>query len=104
MSVTGKILNADQINKRIQLSWSRKKKIPRAGRKGEARYHSVYFHGFVNEPNYANPWNMEGSESSRGSGVLIEGNKIMTHAHVVSNQTDLQVRVNGAPDKYEASV
>ena len=57
-----------------------------------------------NEPDYANPWNMKGPESFSGSGVVIEGNKILTNAHVVSNQTYLQVRVNGEPDKFEASV
>ena len=56
------------------------------------------------EPYYAEPWSMNVIESSSGSGCVIEGNRILTNAHVVSDQTFLQVRLNGKPEKYPAKV
>eukprot|EP01063_Lacrimia_lanifica_P014595 TRINITY_DN21157_c0_g1_i1.p1 TRINITY_DN21157_c0_g1~~TRINITY_DN21157_c0_g1_i1.p1 ORF type:complete len:601 (+),score=171.10 TRINITY_DN21157_c0_g1_i1:38-1840(+) len=61
------------------------------------------------EPDYANPWQREGVESCTGSGVvLMVGSKqmILTAAHVVANQTFVQVQRSGvaSPDKYIAQV
>lgn len=55
-------------------------------------------------PDYAAPWNKEGPQSFSGSGVVIEGNRILTNAHVVSYQTYLQVRSHGKARKYDAFV
>ncbi|WP_020558866.1 S1C family serine protease [Thiofilum flexile] len=49
------------------------------------------------------PWN-SGSESRIGSGFLIEGNRIITNAHVVANGTFIEVQRDGAPERYEAEV
>jgi S1-C subfamily serine protease len=57
-----------------------------------------------NEPNYANPWNMDGPESGGGSGAVITGKRILTNAHVVSDQTYLQIRLHGEAKKYDAYV
>lgn len=57
-----------------------------------------------NTPNYINPWSMQGPRRSTGSGALISGNRILTNAHVVRNQTFLQVRKFGSPKKYKAHV
>ncbi len=57
-----------------------------------------------NYPDYYNPWSMEGPRASSGSGCIIEKNLILTNAHVVSNQTFLQVRKYGDTQRYRAKV
>jgi S1-C subfamily serine protease len=57
-----------------------------------------------NNPDYDQPWQMTGERSSSGSGCIISGNRILTSAHVVSNQTFIQVRRFGETDKYIARV
>lgn len=49
------------------------------------------------------PWN-SGSESRIGSGFIIEGNRIVTNAHVVANGTFIEVQRDGDPERYEAEV
>ncbi|MEK7434257.1 MAG: trypsin-like peptidase domain-containing protein [Cyanobacteriota bacterium] len=57
-----------------------------------------------NSPNYYTPWKMKNTTSSTGSGVVIEGNRILTCAHVITEQTFLQVQKNSDPKKYIAKV
>jgi S1-C subfamily serine protease len=57
-----------------------------------------------NEPDYDNPWNMSGPEAFSGSGCVIEGNRILTNAHVVSNRTYIMVRLHGQSQKHPAKV
>jgi S1-C subfamily serine protease len=57
-----------------------------------------------NSPDYYNPWSMQGPRASSGSGCIIENNLILTNAHVVSNQTFLQVRKYGDTERYRAEV
>jgi S1-C subfamily serine protease len=47
---------------------------------------------------------MLAQDSFTGSGCIIAGNRILTNAHVVSNQTFIQVRRAGMADKYVADV
>ncbi|MCK5115266.1 MAG: trypsin-like peptidase domain-containing protein [Candidatus Aegiribacteria sp.] len=53
---------------------------------------------------YYIPWSTDALTESYGSGCVIEGNMILTNAHVVSNETYLQVRKEGDPRKYQAFV
>ena len=53
---------------------------------------------------YYIPWSTEALRETSGSGCVVEGNMILTNAHVVSNETYLQVRKEGDPRKYQASV
>jgi len=55
-------------------------------------------------PNYHNPWNTETPKLISGSGCIIKGNRILTNAHVVSDQTFIQVRKYGQSEKYKAKV
>ena len=54
-------------------------------------------------PSYDTPWNSS-VQSASGSGVVIEGNRILTNAHVVANTTFLEVKRNGDTKKYRAKV
>ncbi|SHO81129.1 serine protease; identified by sequence similarity; putative; ORF located using Blastx/Glimmer [hydrothermal vent metagenome] len=54
-------------------------------------------------PSYDTPWNSS-IQSASGSGVVIEGNRILTNAHVVANSTFLEVKRNGDTKRYRAKV
>jgi S1-C subfamily serine protease len=70
----------------------------------DVRRSMVKIYCVQNEPDYDNPWNMKGPETFSGSGCIIEGNRILTNAHVVSNPTFIQVRRNGQSQKHEAKI
>jgi len=54
-------------------------------------------------PNYLEPWSSSVRRSS-GSGAIISGNRILTNAHVVANQTFLEVQRYGERKRYIAKV
>jgi len=54
--------------------------------------------------NYARPWEMDPQEDGTGSGCILEGNRILTNAHVVSDHTFVQVQRSDLPDKRVAHV
>ena len=56
------------------------------------------------EPDYFSPWDTYFPGHSTGSGFVIEGERILTNAHVVSDQTFLQVRLNGRDEKHAARI
>src|SRR5260370_30527 len=55
-------------------------------------------------PDYRAPWNAGGLQRGIGAGFVIDGNRIMTNAHVVSNSRYLTVERDGDPNKYPAKV
>ncbi|EDZ62767.1 periplasmic serine protease [Sulfurimonas gotlandica GD1] len=54
-------------------------------------------------PNYMTPWNSN-INRSHGSGSIIEGNRILTNAHIVANETFIEVKRYGSSKRYEAKV
>ncbi len=56
------------------------------------------------QPDYARPWQKRPSRSSSGTGVVIEGNRILTAAHVVDHGTFIQVKKSNDAKKYIATV
>ncbi len=54
--------------------------------------------------NFYLPWSTDAPMESSGSGCVVRGNLILTNAHVVTDQTYLQVRKEGDPRKYQAFV
>jgi len=55
-------------------------------------------------PDYETPWNSGRFSGGIGTGFLIGKNKILTNAHVVSNQRRVLVTIHGNPQKYPAKV
>lgn len=55
-------------------------------------------------PNYHQPWQNLPQQTGTGSGCVISGNRILTNAHVIANQTFLMVRKQGDPKKYTAKL
>ena len=53
-------------------------------------------------PDYYNPWSDHAFSQETGSGAIIAGNRILTNAHVVSDQRMIEVRRNGDPQKHVA--
>lgn len=58
----------------------------------------------TNRYDYYEPWQKMGQNSRNGSGCIIEGKRILTNAHVVADQTFIQVRRAGEAKKYTAEV
>ena len=56
-----------------------------------------------NQIDFQKPWQSLGSRSSTGSGCIIEGNRILTNAHVVEDATFIQVRKEASPKKKKAA-
>ena len=56
------------------------------------------------EPSYYIPWKMKKLKNVIGSGAIIQGNRILTNAHVVSNSTFLQVQKENDPESYNAEI
>jgi S1-C subfamily serine protease len=75
-----------------------------AGAGTDVRDSMVKIYSVQNEPDYDNPWQMKGPEAFSGSGAIIEGNRILTNAHVVSNHTFIMVRLHGQAKKHPAKV
>jgi S1-C subfamily serine protease len=71
---------------------------------GDVREAIVKIYTVHNVPDYYNPWNMRGPQSSTGSGCIIKGNRILTNGHVVRDQTFVQVRRFGESRRYQARV
>jgi S1-C subfamily serine protease len=55
-------------------------------------------------PDPYQPWTKQSPEDITGSGVVIEGHRILTNAHVVDYATQVQIQANQAGDKVSATV
>ena len=75
-----------------------------AANEEEIRKSVVKIFTFAQSPNYYQPWQMNNQISFTGSGAVIDGQRILTNAHVVSDQVYLQVRKAGESKKYTARV
>lgn len=58
----------------------------------------------IKEPNYYRPWQLSYQATSGGSGCIVEGNRILTNAHVVTHQLFVQALKPGDSEKYTARV
>ena len=58
----------------------------------------------VRYPDLGRPWTKQPPQEVTGSGVVIEGKRILTNAHVVSYASQVQVQANQAGDKISATV
>lgn len=64
----------------------------------------VKIYATQNLPNYVTPWQRQGIRTVIGSGVIIDSHRILTNAHVVSDQTLLEVQRQGYGNTYTADV
>ena len=68
-------------------------------KKAVIKIYTVY-----NKHDYYEPWQMWGQQRRNGSGCIISGKRILTNAHVVADQTFIQVRRAGEVKRYVAEV
>ena len=64
----------------------------------------VKIYAVYNRYDYDEPWKMWGQERRSGSGCIISGRRVLTSAHVVGDQTFVQVRRAGEAKKYTADI
>jgi S1-C subfamily serine protease len=57
-----------------------------------------------NHADYRSPWQRVGINTVTGSGVIISGHRILTNAHVVADQTLIEVQREGSGSSYTADV
>src|SRR5450759_185873 len=55
-------------------------------------------------PDPFKPWTKQAPSEATASGVVIEGNRILTNAHVVLYASQVQVQASAAGDKVSATV
>lgn len=58
----------------------------------------------VRAPDFGKPWGKQSPRESSGTGIVIEGNRILTNAHVVLYASQVQVQANQAGEKLAAIV
>src|SRR6202789_4188121 len=58
----------------------------------------------IRYPDPFKPWTKQAPSEVSGSGVVIEGRRILTNAHVVLYATQVQIQANAAGDKVPATV
>jgi S1-C subfamily serine protease len=58
----------------------------------------------VRYPDVSRPWSKQGPMEVSGSGVVIEGKRILTNAHVVQYSSQVQIQADQAGDKISAKV
>jgi S1-C subfamily serine protease len=56
------------------------------------------------DPDFTKPWTKQSPHEMTGSGVIIDGKRILTNAHVVNYASQIQVQANHAGDKVSATV
>ena len=55
-------------------------------------------------PDYFTPWRLLTPRQSSGSGAVIEGNQILTNAHVIANASYVQAQKHNDAQRYQARV
>src|SRR5580658_2259978 len=58
----------------------------------------------VRYPDPQKPWSKQAPSEITGSGVVLEGNRILTNSHVVLFASQIQIQANQAGDKIGASI
>jgi S1-C subfamily serine protease len=59
---------------------------------------------YANPPDFFSPWQKEGTQAFAGSGVIIDGRRILTNAHVVADAVGVEVKRAGSGEQFEAAV
>jgi len=59
---------------------------------------------YSNPPDFFSPWQKTGTQASSGSGVIIDGHRILTNAHVVDDAVGIEVKRAGSGDQFEAEL
>jgi S1-C subfamily serine protease len=77
---------------------------PAAARNDAVENSVVKVFSTVRYPDYFHPWTKESPSEISGTGVVIEGKRILSNAHVVNYASQVQIQANQAGDKIPATV
>jgi len=77
---------------------------PAAGRNDAVENSVVKVFSTVRYPDYFRPWTKEAPSEISGTGVVIEGKRILSNAHVVNYASQVQIQANQSGDKISATV
>jgi len=77
---------------------------PAAAGSGTIENSVVKIFATVRYPDPYKPWSKQSPSDQTGSGVVIEGRRILTNAHVVDYASQVQIQANQAGDKVSATV
>lgn len=77
---------------------------PCALRAADPEQSVVQIINFAQQPNWVEPWRSSRVAQYTGSGFVIDGNRIMTNAHVVSWSKQVLVRRHQDPKLYQAAI
>ena len=83
-------------------SWSQTASKP--SRAAQLENSVVKIFSTARSPDVFRPWQKSAPSESTGSGVVIEGNRILTNAHVVNYASKVEVRAKEGGDKIPAKV
>jgi S1-C subfamily serine protease len=64
----------------------------------------VKIHATHNTPNVLRPWSKNSPQQVKGSGIVIDGKRILTNAHVVRYAGQIYVQPNQSADRFPARV
>jgi S1-C subfamily serine protease len=64
----------------------------------------VKIHTTRREPDLTRPWTKQNPANVNGSGIVIQGKRILTNAHVVRNASQIYIQPNQSPEKLAARV
>ncbi len=70
----------------------------------EVRNSVVKIHTTIQPPDLASPWRKQAAYSSGGSGVVIEGRRILTNSHVIEHAIEVTVQPEHSTEKLAATV
>ncbi len=68
------------------------------------RHSVVKIYATTQRPDYSLPWRTHPPQRSSGSGFVIKGKRILTNAHVISDARYLEVKRDGNPRRFRATV
>jgi S1-C subfamily serine protease len=85
-------------------AWAAQAAAPAPGIAPAAENSVVKVFSTMRHPDIARPWSKSAPAEASGSGVVIEGKRILTNAHVVSYASQVQVQGNQSGDKISATV
>jgi S1-C subfamily serine protease len=91
----------------MALAWSfaaHAQTAPKAARSAQLESAVVRIFSTARQPDLYRPWNKAAPTESTGSGVVIEGNRILTNAHVVNYASKVEVRAKEGGDRMAARV
>ncbi|NJS36111.1 MAG: serine protease [Brachymonas sp.] len=77
---------------------------PQPARTAQIERSVVKIYTTARQPDMYRPWSKAAASESTGSGVVIEGNRILTNAHVVNYASKVEVQSREGGDKFAANV